>query len=390
MMRVKLAVQVVLAMSVVAACTTVPVPDAPEPLDIDVAIQATSEPGVHTGLAMVITFAESIPGMANAHILIQPTVYGHETTPLWTHYAPEETRYQVDLVLERNGRTMRMQEYSEAPMSFQITLDVDRDGKVDQSEPGWLYSGITLHDLLEWEVVGVETIGGRVIDQAAGSGPQGRPALRRDGLTGVPSGFFGLVPVRPATYVPIDTDIHVSLRRTVDEESAIDAFSITPYVDHVVYVRPFTGASSSIITVELAELQPHTSYVARFETGVLIQGQPTTEPIVIGFTTGDYRQEDKATLPGRAAITEPSYRSSARSFVLRWTAVPGATHYEVQQTTESDFEKATKSWETHQTSLPVEVARSTEWYYRVRGLDEDGNATEWSRIHLVAVAANAR
>jgi hypothetical protein len=65
-----------------------------------------------------------------------------------------------------------------------------------------------------------------------------------------------------------------------------------------------------------------------------------------------------------------------------WDAIPGAAHYDVEVNSSSDFATGSKVCCTDQTIAttltPLEVFANNTYYWRVRAIDQDGNAGVWN------------
>lgn len=347
----------------------------------DVTLQVVPDSGYDSGYAWLVQFIAPAPDLAGGMLTIRPYLDGEEMTGTGKHYRPGERVYDMPFQIARFGAPLEEQEFAGRPLTIVIHVESDENRHPDGNEPAWLIDGVRYRELRLGPVTAHPL---RAPFERPGSGAapgRGGSTGQRSPAPGEPASLFQVSP--RGSRVPIDTDIHVALRATVDLQSAVESFEIDPAVDSEIYLRPFTSPEDTIITVDLADLQPNTTYRVRVKAGLVIDGSPTTEAWEFSFETGTDRAFPPPELAGQPVIIAPDHMPGTLNFRLEWEPVAAATRYEVQETGGVAFDDVDRAFTTEQTSLDISTDRSNEFYYRVRGVDANGRATDWSRIHFV-------
>jgi hypothetical protein len=96
--------------------------------------------------------------------------------------------------------------------------------------------------------------------------------------------------------------------------------------------------------------------------------------------------------PERPKVTAPGQVASNSSYTVRWSAVPNATSYELQESSTSDFSAATTQVVTDLSAAFIHVSsvNPQKWHYRVRAISScDDERGPYSHVVVVSVLPDA-
>lgn len=198
------------------------------------------------------------------------------------------------------------------------------------------------------------------------------------------SSIYSRYPLAGQQEVYIDQDIHIASRPpfVFDLPSANAAFSISPEVPYTMYARWFLGQADSELTVELDDLQANTTYTVTFTEELNLGNAQIPDAWEWNFTTGPAREFELPSGLGRPEFTMTENAPESLSFELTWTAVPGATEYEIHQSVSEAYVGYEKLGSTAATSFEVTVDQRNQYYYRVRATAPPSYG-QWSQIFYI-------